>query len=99
MDEGAEEFRRLVSAVVRRWWSQNNLSPAPEAELNEFTRILWEVVNERGLPAPLPDHEKGAPGSLPEPEMAPLVARIVRSRSAAHFTEPAKQLVKACLYP
>jgi hypothetical protein len=99
MNDGVEEFQRLVGAVVRRWWGQNKLSPGPEAELDDFAGALWEVVNERGLPRPLAVNESGAPGSMPEPEIAPLVARAVGRRSAAHFNEPAKQLVKTCLYP
>jgi hypothetical protein len=72
---------------------------AGDPEIAAFAQRLWAVVNERGLPRPLAAGEQGAPGGMPEPECAPLVAKIGGELPAAQFTEPARQLIKACLYP
>jgi hypothetical protein len=99
MADAVDEFRRLVTAVLRRWWAQNDQACAADGEVEAFGRQLWDVVNDRGLPRPLGPREAGAPGGMPEPECAPLVARVVRDLPPGLFAEPARQLLKTCLYP
>lgn len=99
MDDGAEEFERLATAVLKRFLAQNGRSPLPDAEMAGVAARLWSLVAERGLPRPLAAHECGAPGGLAEAECAPLVARALGAVSEPLLADAVRQLVKACLHP
>lgn len=99
MKQGDEEFWRLVSAVVARFFAQNNRMPPAEAERTALAARLWALVAERGLPRPLATAERGEPGEMSDEECAPLVARVVGAAGDPLLATAARQLVKACFYP
>jgi hypothetical protein len=99
MAESWDEFGRIVSAVLTRFARQSSRpDPAPEL-IRRFAARLREVIEQRGLPRPLPDDEIGAPGSMSETECAPLVARIAAGSNDPLLADAARQFVKACFYP
>ena len=61
MDEAEQEFSRLVSAVLARFFAQNDRTPLSVVESDAFGARLWALVAERGLPRPLGPDEIGAP--------------------------------------
>lgn len=99
MDASTADFRRLVQAVIARFYAQNAQSVPAASILEEFSRRLAEVVTERGLPSPLPAGDPGVPGGLPETEINALVTRLMPSGADEFLTDVARQLVKACFYP
>ena len=99
MDDGAEEFSQLVSAVLTRFFAQNRRAPLAVAEYAAFGARLWALVAERGLPRPLAPREGGAPGGMSDDECAPLVKRVLASAKDELLATAARQLVKACFYP
>ena len=99
MDDGAAEFERLIGAVLRRYFAQNDQPAQSAEEIAGFAGRLRSLVMERGLPRPLAIHERGAPGEMSDAECAPLVARVVGGLPGAWPGEAARQLVKACFYP
>jgi len=98
-EERAAEFRRIVAAVLGRFFAQNGATVPKAAEADVFAARLCALVAERGLPRPIDDGEAGQPGGMSETECAPLVARIVASACDPLLQEAARQLVKACFYP
>lgn len=99
MNDGVQEFSRLVSAVVARFFAQNNRTPPAETERMALGERLWALVEERGLPRPLAREERGEPGEMSDEECAPLVARAMGTASDPLLATAARQLVKACFYP
>lgn len=99
MNQAADEFGRLVGAVLRRFYVQNGQPPPPDAEVAAFGANLWSLVLARGLPRPLAAGERGEPGGMSEAECAPLVANVLAGSLDALRAEAARQLVKACFYP
>ena len=99
MDNDAQEFSRLVGAVLARFFAQNGKVLPATFDRGGFGARLWQVVSERGLPRPLAAHECGRPSGMSEEECAPLVARVLGGAKDALLAAAAKQLVKACLYP
>src|SRR5690348_1635358 len=96
----SDQFERIVSAVVVRYFGQNGRPPPSASQLARFAVQLRALVAERGLPRPLGPDEQGAPGGMAEEECAPLVARVVAGvEGEALLAEAARQLVKACFYP
>ena len=95
----AEEFSRLVGAVLARFFAQNSRTPPAEAERAALGGRLWTLVAERGLPRALADGECGAAGGMSEEDCAPLVARVLGGASEELLAGAVKQLVKACFYP
>ena len=95
----AEEFSRLVGAVLARFFAQNSRTPPAEAERAALGGRLWALVAERGLPRALADGECGAAGGMSEEDCAPLVARVLGGASEELLAGAVKQLVKACFYP
>ncbi|MCX6954914.1 MAG: hypothetical protein NTV51_22385 [Verrucomicrobia bacterium] len=95
-----EEFSRLVSALLGRFFAQNGRGAPSGAESAALAARLWALVAERGLPRPLAAGECGAPGGMSEDECAPLVARVLGDGERDELLANAvKQLVKACFYP
>ena len=99
MDDGAEEFSRLVGAVLARFFAQNATPPPLAADSAAFGARLWTLVAERGLPRPLAPDERGEPGGMSDEECAPLVAHVLGGARDELFATAARQLVKTCLYP
>jgi hypothetical protein len=99
MNDGAQEFSRLVDAVVVRFFAQNNRVPPAEPGRAVFAERLWALVTERGLPRPLEQAERGEPGEMSDAEVAPLVARAIGAAADPLLATAARQLVKACFYP
>ncbi len=99
MDSRAEEFGRLVAAVLRRFFRQNAQPELAVADSEAFAARLWSLVAERGLPPALAPGERGAPREMSDAECAPLVARVLGGSSDPLLSEAARQLVKACFYP
>ncbi len=64
MEDAEKEFSGLVSAVLARFFAQNDRAPLPAAESAAFGARLWSLVGERGLPRPLGPDEIGAPGGM-----------------------------------
>lgn len=102
MNDGAETFSRLLTAVLTRFFNQTGRPLPMPGVLVEFARRLWTLVEERGLPAPLAPAEQGVPGEMSAEEVAPLIARLVEgfpTADAESLAVPARQLVKACFQP
>jgi hypothetical protein len=95
----AEEFSRLVGAVLGRFLAQNGRAGTTEAWGRAAGARLWAVVAERGLPPALAAGECGTPGGMSEAEVAPLVARVLGAECDEWLATAVKQVVKACLYP
>jgi len=95
---GEQEFERLVTAVLTRFFAQNARS-ATGLPLDRVARQLHALVMERGLPRPLGENECGVPGGMSDAECAPLVARVTAGTDDPLLAEGARQLVKACFYP
>ncbi len=98
MDKTAE-FEGIVADIVRRFFRQNGEAPPADAEIGQLAARLAGLVADRGLPRPLAAGEAGAPGGLPETEIAAMTARVAGETAAARTAEAAKQLVKALFYP
>jgi hypothetical protein len=98
MEGTPEEFQRIVTAVLARFFAQR-AQPFPAAGARRFAIQLSQLVAERGLPRALREDESGKPGSMSELECAPLVARVMNGLSDLVLADAAKQLVKACFYP
>jgi hypothetical protein len=99
MNQGDEEFVRLVGATVQRFFVQNKQEPPAERERMALATRLWALVTERGLPRPLRPAERGTPGEMSDAECAPLVARVLGEAQDPLLKTVVRQLVKACLYP
>jgi hypothetical protein len=99
MNQDANEFGRLVGAILRRFWIQNAQPPPTDAEVATLAANLWSLVVRRGLPRPLAAGECGEPGGMSEAEWAPLVAHVLGGPADGLRAEAARQLVKACFYP
>jgi hypothetical protein len=99
MAEAANEFPRLVSTVLARFFAQNDRAPLPVAAALAFGARLEALVAARGLPWPLGSGETGAPGGRAEVELAPLIAQALAGADDPLLVEAARQLVKACFYP
>lgn len=97
--ENLDEFERLVATVVTRFFGQKLDAPPPAAEVARLVAQMRQLVEERGLPPPLPLHENGAPGGMSEEACAPLVARVIAGTQEPLLAEAARQLIKACFYP
>lgn len=98
--EHSDQFERIVSAVVGRFFAQNGRPPPTAAQLVRFAAQLRALIDERGLPRPLGPDECGAPGGMADEECTALVARVVAGvEGEALLAETARQLVKACFYP
>lgn len=98
MNEG-EEFSRLVSAVLARFFTQNRRDALAAREACAIGERLYAVAAAHGWPRALAVGECGAPGGLSEEQCAPLVARVLAGASDELLASAVKQLVKACLYP
>ena len=98
MTKPADDFERLVTAVVTRFLAQQS-GAAPAGQVARFARELHALVEERGLPRPLAEGEGGAPGGMAEDVCAPLIARVIAGTDEPLLAEAARQLVKACFYP
>jgi hypothetical protein len=95
----AEEFHRLVAAVLRRFFAQNG-QPGPEpAAVARFCGRLWAMLAARGLPAPLGPGERGQPVEMPESECTALLSQALDPGADPLLAEAARQLLKACFYP
>lgn len=99
MESRADEFRRLISAVLARFFAQNAQPPPSDAQAANFAARLLFLIAERGLPPPLAPGESGAPREMTEAEAAPLVARALGGADHPLLAEAARQLVKTCFYP
>ena len=99
MTQGDEEFVRLVSAVMARFFAQNGHMPLAEGERTALAARLWTLVTERGLPRPLKPAERGEPREMSDAEVAPLVSRVIGAGTDPLLATAIRQLVKACLYP
>ena len=102
MTHAGNAFADLVGAILARYFRQNDRPAPPEAEFAGFAARLWALIGERGLPRPLGPAERGAPGKLPEAEVAQLLDRVLGDlppAGRATLEGPASQLVKACFYP
>jgi len=101
MNCAAEDFDRLVRAVLDRFFRQNGQAPLPAEIAGGFSARLWALVGERGLPPPLAPGDPGAPRDWPAAEVAPLVARVLSpdTEGGALLATAARQLVKACFQP
>jgi len=93
------ELADLIGALLRRWFQQHGRpSPDPSIAVDLAAR-LRELIDERGLPPPLPEGECGAPGGMPEAECSALVLRVAGTQAEPLLAEATRQLVKACFYP
>ena len=102
MDMAGSTFAGLVSTVLDRYFRQNAAPVPAPAERMELAARLWALVLERGLRRPLAPAERGAPGEMPDAEVAPLVERVLGGGAAAErnaLAAPVRQRVKACFYP
>jgi hypothetical protein len=99
----AAAFAALAAACLRRFFAQNGRPPLPETLLAAYTGRLWTVVNDAGLPCPLPESESGEPGEMPADRVAGLAAKVFHGLELpgrhADLDTPTRQLLKACLQP
>lgn len=99
-DTGAgREWERRVGVVVARFFRQNGRLEPDAGATVEFARRLGGVIEARGLPRPLAAGEVGAPGGLPEAEIAWLAGKVAGDAAEPLLADLARQLVKACFYP
>jgi hypothetical protein len=98
MPVSMHEFEGCVSAVVSRFLAQNGRAAPPQA-VRRLAAQLAKTVATHGLPRPLEPGETGAPGSLPEEELARLLAETLSGIAEPELADVGKQLVKACFYP
>ena len=102
MTSAGNAFTQLTGAILARYFAQNALPPPPAAERAEFAARLWALIAERGLPRPLGPAERGTPGEMTDEEVAPLVNQVLGDLTPPWreaMEAPARQLVKACIYP
>jgi hypothetical protein len=97
--DAANEFTRLIDAVLTRFFAQNSQHPPAAGERARLAANLLALIAERGLPRPLAAHETGAPGEMADGEVTALVARVLDAAADPLLAEAARQLVKACFYP
>lgn len=90
MAHDAQEFSRLVEALVMRFFAQHGVAVPAVVRTGEFASRLWRVVAEPGASPP-------AGGS--ENAEAVRVARVVAAGEDPLLSSAAQQLLKACLYP
>jgi hypothetical protein len=99
MNADIREFERRVAAVLVRFARQNGVR-FENAAVERFAAQLGRLVDERGLPPPLREGERGAPGELEKSEVRELTAWALEGvRASEDFADAAKQIVKACFYP
>ena len=98
MDREAQEFSRLVGAVLTRFLAQNGSGLPATFDSEGFGARLGQIVAERGLPGAV-KATADQPVKLSDKECAPLVARVLGGAPDALLATAAQQLVKACLYP
>lgn len=87
-----------VETLVQRFFRQNG-SSAPDGLGAAMGRRLFALIGRRGLPAPLPAGEMGAPGSMFDADLAAAVAELLAGSDDPLLSDLAKQLVKGCFYP
>jgi len=99
----AAAFAALASDCVRQFLVHNAIEPLPDSLLSAYVSRLWLVVQDVGLPPPLPDDEPGEPAERPPQLVADLASRVF---AGLPFPErhddletPTRQLLKACLQP
>lgn len=98
MDDPWQEFQRIVTAVVVRFYAQMSRIVSA-AEVRRLAVQLSEVVVNRGLPPPLKEDEGGNPGGMNDTECTELIDRVMVGLTDPLLRDVAKQLVKACFYP
>lgn len=98
MHDDAQEFSRLVGAVLARFLAQNGSVVSATFDGEALGARLWQVVfgHERLGSA---EAAAGKLGGWSEEECASLVARVLGGAEDALLATAVRQLVKACLYP
>ena len=102
MTSAGNAFTQLTGAILARYFAQNTQPPPPAAERAEFAARLWALIAERGLPRPLGPADRGSPGEMTDEEVAPLLIQVLGDLAPPWreaMEAPARQLVKACIYP
>jgi hypothetical protein len=97
-----DPFRRLVPAILERFLWQNSRPPVPKPELARVAAQLWKIVGDRGLPAPLPPNEAGAPGEISDEDCSGLVNQALDGLGQPERDDlalPVRHLVKAIFNP
>ncbi len=83
------DFRRIVAAMVTRFFGQNGRPLPADVTVAAVTARLAEWVRERGFP------DRG----LAEAEIAAVTASVLGECADPLLADAVKQLVKACGYP
>ncbi len=92
-------FAILVRPVLERFFRQTGRPALEPQTLADFKARLWRLVEERGVPPPLPKGERGEPREMTKEEVAPLLEQLLAELGEdeqAALATPARQLVKAC---
>jgi hypothetical protein len=94
-----DALKQIVAAMADRFFRQQDQTALSPDVTDAFAERLVALIRVRGLPRPLAPGDTGAPGSLPEAEIAACCARLLEVNAPPLLAEFARQLVKACWYP
>lgn len=98
MADDANEFSRLVSAVLDRFLTQNGKLPPAGFRAEEFGARLWEIVSDHTRSASARPATGDSVGTS-EPAWAALTVRALGGLNDETLAVAAQQLLKTCLYP
>jgi hypothetical protein len=94
----SEELRGLIAAVLNRFLAQN-AEKVPPAEVATVAGQLAAVLEERASSAALQPEATGTPNAIADSAIAAVLARVLSGTTHTGLADPARQLVKSCLYP
>lgn len=101
MPSPAETLATILRPLLQRYFAQAG-RPAPRDELSAtLAHRLWRLIEERGLPPPLPPGAQGEPQEMSKAEVAPLIEQMLAGFGPAEreaLDTPARQVLKACFY-
>lgn len=101
MPPPGEAFAEILRPLLQRFLQQTGQTAMADATLAIFIGRLWQLIGEKGLPAPLARGECGAPQEMTKEEVAPLIEQLLAGLTVAEreaLATPARQLVKACFH-
>lgn len=102
-EDEAAAFASLVTPIVERFCTKNELPPIDSDLVDEFSAALWAIAQEEGISRPLSKKEKGEPVSL-EPEVkaeliTELLDRIETSEARFALAHMGKYFFSTMLQP
>jgi hypothetical protein len=99
----SEAFSLAVQKILRRYFAQNAFPAPSDPALAHFSKSLWLLVLQRGLPPHLTGPDQGTAADLPEPEVAALVSGLLTNfpftDARAALSVPARDFIRAVFQP